>query len=110
MCFRRGHFVLFGKYASSFRSNLLTTPNTEAAILPIYWYKHAVQHRKTPVLIFLRLPAQSLVTAINRSFRLLVPVSKKDLNFALEQAFKDPEGKYRYSSTLSLTSVLDGGG
>jgi hypothetical protein len=32
------------------------------------------------------------------------------VKFTLEQATNDPEGKYRYSSTLSLTSALDWGG
>ena len=37
-------------------------------------------------------------------------VSKINLKFALEQAIKVHRGSKRYSSTLSLTSALDGGG
>jgi hypothetical protein len=33
---------------------------------------------------------------------------KKKVKFALEQAIKDSEGEWMYSSTLSLTSALDG--
>jgi len=34
----------------------------------------------------------------------------KKVKFTLEQGIKDPQGEYRYSSTLSLNSALDGGG
>jgi hypothetical protein len=35
---------------------------------------------------------------------------KVKVKFVLEQAMKNPEGEWRYTSTLSLTSALDRGG
>ena len=40
----------------------------------------------------------------------LIPVLVVNLKFTLEKAVKVERGGKRYSSTLSLTSALDGGG
>ena len=50
-----------------------------------------------------------MVRSSLREFGLLPAVNKK-VTFNLEQVVKAQMGEYRYNSTLSLTTALDGGG
>jgi hypothetical protein len=48
-----------------------------------------------------------MVRSSLREFGLLFAVNKK-VTFSLEQVVKAQMGEYRYNSTLSLTTALDG--